>query len=207
MATTHTYALLEVPGVVFAAVKAMLTRAGSTDAIHEAEGPGDKELIDMHGLALVARPGSKQTGVATGMVEVGTLLSHRTGQGRVEIAIGAEVAQWDIGDAKKVHAMLGEAIEAAISDELIFKFLTEKVGIAPENPTISEVVFYRAIGTLFEHVEFSLMDSQLEPADRAAQRLDALDAIAMMIRKGRPYKVGTVDRDEANARWRREART
>lgn len=141
MTRTHTYALLEVPGTVFAAVKALLTRVGSTEAIHEAEGPGDKELIDMHGLALVARPGSKQTGVATGMVEIGTLLSHKTGHGRVEVAIGGEVAQWDVGEAKKIHAMLGEAIEAAISDELIFKFLTTKVGIAPEKAAAALIEF------------------------------------------------------------------
>jgi hypothetical protein len=66
---------------------------------------------------------------AGGMVEVGTILSATHGHGRVEIQIGTEVAQWDIGDAKKVATMLNEAIEAAISDELIFKFLTLKVGI------------------------------------------------------------------------------
>lgn len=125
MARTHTYAVLEVPGVVFAAIKALLLRAEYEQAIHPAQGPGDSELLDLHGIALQAIANSK----SAGMVEIGTIISSQTGRGRVEVAIGGELAQWDIGDAKKVHAMLGEAIEAAISDELIMKFLTQKVGI------------------------------------------------------------------------------
>lgn len=129
MTRTHTYAELEVPPVVFAAVKALLLRADYGHAIRVAEGPGDKELIDMHGIAL-SRQGGDKPGL--GAIEIGTILSHSSGHGRVEIQLGTEVAQWDISDAKKVSAMLTEAIEAAISDELIFKFLTQKVNIGPQ---------------------------------------------------------------------------
>lgn len=129
MTRTHTYAELEVPPVVFAAVKALLLRADYGHAIREAEGPGDKALIDMHGIAL-SRQGGDKPGL--GAIEIGTILSHSTGRGRIEIQLGAEVAQWDVADAKKVSAMLTEAIEAAISDELIFTFLRDRVHLSPE---------------------------------------------------------------------------
>lgn len=58
MTRTHTYAVLEVPAVVFAAVKALLKRAEYDHAIHEASGPGDHELLDMHGIALQADAGA-----------------------------------------------------------------------------------------------------------------------------------------------------
>lgn len=127
MSGTHTYAVLEVPAVVYAAVKALLLRADYGHAIQfdKVTGP---EVIDMHGIALTRQAGAKSEGA----IEIGTILSHKSGHGRIEIAIGGEVAQWGVADAKKVSAMLTEAIEAAISDELIFKFLTLKVGIGAE---------------------------------------------------------------------------
>lgn len=133
---THTYAILEVPAVVYCAMRALLIRAGSDEAIHEAQGPGDKELIDMHGIALQAIGGDPR-----GVIEIGTILSHTTGRRRIEVSIGSEVAQWDVGDAKKIAASLMEAIEAAISDELIFKFLTEKVQLSPEKAAMLLVEF------------------------------------------------------------------
>lgn len=119
--STHTYAILEVPAVVYAAVKALLTRAGYEHAF-QPDG-----AIDMHGIAL--QPVKKPS---DGLLEIGTIISSQNGRARVEVQIGTEVAQWDIADAKKVNGMLGEAIEAAISDELIMKFLTEKVRLPKE---------------------------------------------------------------------------
>lgn len=62
-------------------------------------------------------------------LELHTILSNRTKTGMVNLLIdGEQIAQWDIAKAKEIHGMLGEAIEAAISDELIYKFFTQKVG-------------------------------------------------------------------------------
>jgi hypothetical protein len=138
MPSTHTYALLEVPAVVYAAVKALLTRAGYDHAF-QPDG-----AIDMHGIALTKQPGARGVTTNEGMVEVGTILSSKHGHGRVEMQIGAEVAQWDIADAKKVAGMLTEAIEAAISDELIFKFLTERVHL-PAEKAASLLVEFREL--------------------------------------------------------------
>lgn len=122
MRSTRTYALLEVPAVVYAAIKALLERAAGECNV----GTGGE--IDMHGIAITKQAGSKSEGA----IEIGTILSHQTGRGRIEIAIGGEVAQWDVADARKISSMLVEAIEASISDELVFKFLTQKVNLSPE---------------------------------------------------------------------------
>lgn len=62
-------------------------------------------------------------------LELHTILSNRTKTGMVNLILDDKpIAQWDVAKAKTIHAMLGEAIEAAISDELIYKFFTEKVG-------------------------------------------------------------------------------
>jgi len=132
--STHTYAILEVPGVVYAAVKALLTRAKYEHTFQQ------DGAIDMHGIALKAQPGAK----TDGLIEIGTIISSTSGRARVEVQIGTEVAQWDIGNAKTVHTMLGEAIEAAISDELIMKFLTERVHL-PKEKAASLLVEFREL--------------------------------------------------------------
>ena len=63
------------------------------------------------------------------IIEIGTILSHRTKEGMIEFTLNEEKTQWDIKKAKEICEMLHGAIEAAISDTLIFKFLTEKVGL------------------------------------------------------------------------------
>lgn len=75
-----------------------------------------------------------KTGNRTDLIlEVHSLVSHTTREGRVEIiADGRRIAQFDVAKAREVHRMLGEAIEAAISDELLVKFLIEKVGLATD---------------------------------------------------------------------------
>lgn len=118
---THTYAVLEVPAVVYAAVKALLTRAHYEHAFSK------DGIIDMHGIALASVDARTE-----GEITIGTLLSHKTGHGRIEFQIGAEVVQLDIDKAKMIVGMFHEAIEAAISDELIFKFLTTRIGLSPE---------------------------------------------------------------------------
>ena len=68
----------------------------------------------------------------TSTVEIGTILSHRTKQGIVEFQLNGEKTQWDLEKAREICGMLHGAIEAAVSDTLIYQFLTEKVGLSEE---------------------------------------------------------------------------
>lgn len=119
---THTYAVLEVPAVVHAAVRALLKRAGYEHAFT------DDGLIDMHGIALKVSGGADTTVPVT----VGSLVSSRTGDGRVELQLGTELLQMSLDDARGLVSMLQGAVEAAISDAMLGKFLVEKVGLTPE---------------------------------------------------------------------------
>jgi len=65
-------------------------------------------------------------------IEVATILSRRTRQGMVELMLNHEKTQMDLDKAREVRGMLDGAIEAAVSDTLIFAFLTTKVGISEE---------------------------------------------------------------------------
>lgn len=69
-------------------------------------------------------------------IEIGTILSNRTKEGMVEFVVKINnketKLQWDLVKAKEIRSMLEGAIEAAISDTLIFKFFTEKVGISED---------------------------------------------------------------------------
>jgi hypothetical protein len=66
---THTYAVLEVPGAVYAAVRALLNRVDYTHAVQKDR---DGEVLDMHGIALRAKGESADTDIT-----VSTLLSSR----------------------------------------------------------------------------------------------------------------------------------
>lgn len=122
MRTTHTYAVLDVPRAVYAAVRALLAAANYEHAFHVDEG---REVIDMHGIALRSKDGPVNSDIT-----VGTLLSSRTKTGRIEFTLNGELTQMDLDKAREIVGMLQAAIEAAVSDELIFRFLTEKVGMA-----------------------------------------------------------------------------
>lgn len=65
-------------------------------------------------------------------IEIATILSHRTKEGMVELTINGEKTQLDLAKAREVRGMLDGAIEAAVSDTLIFRFLTTKVGLSEE---------------------------------------------------------------------------
>ena len=65
-------------------------------------------------------------------LEVASILSNRTKRGMVELTLNDEKTQMDLEKAREVVGMLHGAIEAAVSDELLYKFLTEKIGIEPE---------------------------------------------------------------------------
>jgi hypothetical protein len=63
-------------------------------------------------------------------VEWRSILSHRTREGMVELRVDGEmVLQVDVAKARELHRMMGEAIEAAVSDAMIFRFLRERVGL------------------------------------------------------------------------------
>jgi hypothetical protein len=118
---TYTYAVLDVPRAVYAAVRSLLVAADYHHALHSEEGG---EVIDMHGIALRAKDGPVNTEIT-----VNTLLSSRTKQGRIDFAMNGELTQMDLDKAREVIGMLQHAVEAAISDELVYRFLTEKVGM------------------------------------------------------------------------------
>lgn len=118
---TYTYAVLDVPKAVYAAVRALLAAADYQHAFHAND---DGEVIDMHGIALRSKPGSADTSIS-----VSTLLSSRTKEGRIDFAMNGELTQMDLDKAREVVGLLQNAIEAAISDELMYRFLTEKIGL------------------------------------------------------------------------------
>jgi hypothetical protein len=68
-------------------------------------------------------------------IAVSTILSSRTKTGMVEFSLNDEITQFDLDKAREVHGMLGAAIEAAVSDTLIYQFLTSKVGLSDEQAT------------------------------------------------------------------------
>jgi hypothetical protein len=61
-----------------------------------------------------------------------TILSQRTHMGMIEFSFNDEMSQWDLDKAREIHRMLGEAIEAAVSDTLIYQFFVEKIGFESE---------------------------------------------------------------------------
>ena len=130
---THTYAVLEVPRAVYAAVRALLDRASYQHAFHADH---DGEVIDMHGIALRSKGGSADTDIT-----VSTLLSSRDRTGRIDFAMNGELTQMDLDKAREIVGMLQAAIEAAISDEFVFRFLTEKIGLKPEQASVALVDF------------------------------------------------------------------
>ncbi len=65
-------------------------------------------------------------------IEIGTLLSARTKRGLVELVLNGEKTQMDLDKAREVLGMLASAIEAAVSDELLFAFLTKNVGLSED---------------------------------------------------------------------------
>jgi hypothetical protein len=65
-------------------------------------------------------------------LSVASILSARTKQGMVNLSINGHDLQMDLDKTREVIGMLQAALEAAVSDTLLFAFLTTKVGLAPE---------------------------------------------------------------------------
>jgi hypothetical protein len=74
-------------------------------------------------------------------IELAVILSQRTKQGMVELTLNREKTQMDLDKAREVYGMLGTAIEAAVSDTLIYRFLTTKVGLSDEKASMALLDF------------------------------------------------------------------
>lgn len=132
---THTYALLEVPSSVYAAVRALLAQAQYQHAFIDTRTDG--EVIDMHGIALKSRGG----GESGAEVSVTTLLSSKTKEGRVELQLNGEITQMDLAKAHTVTLMLMQAIEAAGTDQMLYQFLTERIGLSEDKASMALMDF------------------------------------------------------------------
>jgi len=69
-------------------------------------------------------------------IEIATILSQRTKQGMVELTLNGEKTQMDLAKAREVLGMLSGAIEAAVSDTLIYQFFTESFGLDEEKAAL-----------------------------------------------------------------------
>ena len=65
-------------------------------------------------------------------IEIASILSARTKQGMIEFQLNDERTQMDLAKAREVLGMLAGAIEAAVSDTLLYQFRTTKVGLADD---------------------------------------------------------------------------
>jgi hypothetical protein len=120
---THTYALLEVSPPVFNEIAQKLKAAGYEHAFT------GKNEIDLNGIGLAPDPNAKAGDTSLTFTSI---LSQRTKQGLVQMRVNAEVAQMDLDKAREVRGLLDGAIEAAVSDQLVFTFLTTRIGLSPE---------------------------------------------------------------------------
>lgn len=68
----------------------------------------------------------------TDEVAFSTILSQRTKMGMIEFSLNDQMSQWDLDKAREIHRMLSEAIEAAVSDTLIYRFLVDKIGLTDD---------------------------------------------------------------------------
>ena len=70
--------------------------------------------------------------IRTDNIAFSTILSQRTKMGMIEFSFNEEMSQWDLDKAREIHQMLGQAIEAAVSDTLLYQFFTQKIGFDDE---------------------------------------------------------------------------
>ena len=119
---------LEVPPVVYTAMRALLARAG----LSRDEGG----QLNLHDITLTAREGPSVSNIS-----VGTTLSSTTHEGRVEFTLNGELTQMDLPKAREIVGMLQQAIEAAASDQMLYVFLTERVGLNEQAATMALLDF------------------------------------------------------------------
>lgn len=68
----------------------------------------------------------------TTTIIIGTILSADTKQGIIELDINGQKIQLELDEARALRTMLDGAIEAAISDTLMFAFLTKRMGLSDD---------------------------------------------------------------------------
>ncbi len=77
-------------------------------------------------------------------LEVGVVFGAKTHEGYVELSIDKNKTSMDLPKAREVVGMLHTAIEAAVTDTLIYKFLTAKIGL-PEHAAIAALLDFREL--------------------------------------------------------------
>lgn len=125
--------ILDIPRTVYGALRALVTAAGLASVIR---GDDDVERIDLHGLTVRSIGGPENSDIV-----VSSLLSSRTKDGRVELSLNGELTQMDLDKAREVVSMLQRAIEAAVSDQMIYQFLTEKIGLEADQASRALIDF------------------------------------------------------------------
>ena len=73
--------------------------------------------------------------------EVASIVSARTKEGAIEVTWNGETMQIPLPKAREIIGMLQAAVEAAISDQLLFLFLTKNVGLSEEGAARALVDF------------------------------------------------------------------
>ena len=86
--------------------------------------PPGQATSSTSGITLKSRGGSSVDDIT-----VCTLLSSQTKEGRIEFTLNGELTQMDLPKAREVVGMLQGAIEAAASDQMIWVFLTTRIGL------------------------------------------------------------------------------
>jgi hypothetical protein len=91
------------------------------------------------------------------LIEIKTILSSRTKEGMINFFLDVDgvklQTQWDVRKAKHICGMLQEAIEACISDEMIYKFFTQKVGFSDEKASMVLMDFRELRQGSFETID------------------------------------------------------
>ena len=65
-------------------------------------------------------------------LEIASIYGATTKKGLVEIQLNEQRMQVDLPKAREILGMLSGAIEAAVTDELLMKFLTTRIGLPEE---------------------------------------------------------------------------
>lgn len=74
-------------------------------------------------------------------IEIASIFGAKTRRGLVELTINGEKIQLEKEKAREIVGMLQGAIEAAVSDELMVRFLTEKIGLSQDAAAAALVDF------------------------------------------------------------------
>ncbi len=73
-------------------------------------------------------------------LSIETILSMKTKEGMINFTLKTEdnqiSTQWDIPKAKHILNMLHEAVEAAISDAMVYQFMRKEVGLSDEKASM-----------------------------------------------------------------------